>query len=53
MAFVLKGTDRLEREQHHRAIGPTVEAPVALTVAVDAVLGDQRLEDTGFRHAAA
>ena len=53
VALLLKRTNHLERKQHHRAIRPAVESRIPLAVAVDAVLGNQRLEDAGLRDAAA
>ena len=44
MAFVLQRTDHVEREKHDGAVRAAMKAQIALTIAVETLLGDQRLE---------
>ena len=53
MAFALQRTDHVEREKHDGAVRAAVKAQIALTIAVETLLGDQRLEHAALRHAAA
>jgi hypothetical protein len=53
MSFALQRPDRVQREQHDRAIGTAMKAEIALTIAVDPGVGDEPLEHALLRYAAA